>query len=162
MPMGLKALHGSIAIIINYMFDVQRYFNVLSVAYLVFELGLNFTIGFGKKAGRKNNLNYGQNFVKNILFIGTLMTCNHIGGFLGGISQLNWFSEGSTLFICIREVLKFHKMDGIIFTVNELLLMLTFSFFRIFFVNYMIFWKIQDFALYRYHTFWATYPSEHY
>ena len=45
---------------------------------------------------------------------------------------------------------------------NNAVVVFTFFLFRLCFYQYAIFWKIQDFAMYRYKMFWQTYSSNEY
>ena len=73
---------------------------------------------------------------------------------------MTWFTEGSTPFINFNSLMKFHDQKGFLRTLNGFYMVFSFFVFRMMFYNYIIFWKMQDFCLYRYYTFWHQYPKE--
>lgn len=92
--------------------------------------------------------------------IGGALIGTYIGGFLGSISQLTWVTELSTPFVNLRALMSIHKTTGnLVYVVNGLLMTVVFYVVRVFFYNYMIFWKIHDFCFYRHLHFWSTYPE---
>ena len=92
--------------------------------------------------------------------IGGLVQGNYLGGFFGSISQLTWITEGSTPFVNLRWLLVQHKLgDSTLYLLNGAMMAWSFFWFRIFFYNYIIFWKMQDYVMYRYESFWQTIPE---
>ena len=84
----------------------------------------------------------------------------YIGGFMGSICQLTWITEGSTPFVNLRQILAWHNMqDTTLYLMNGFMMTWSFFWFRVFFYNYMIFWKLQDYVMYRYESFWQTIPE---
>ena len=77
-------------------------------------------------------------------FVGT-----YLGGPIGSISQLTWFTEASTPFVNLRWILSKHDIGGAVYAFNGLMMNLTFFSMRICFYHYMIFTKIAEFILYR-------------
>ena len=66
-----------------------------------------------------------------------------IQGVFGSLSQLTWFTEGSTFFVNLRWLLATHHLtDNIVYIVNGLMMTLSFFFYRIVLYTYMIFWVI--------------------
>lgn len=90
----------------------------------------------------------------------SILIGNYVGGFFGSISQLTNFAEGANYCLAAHHVMIYHQQNGLMRTLNGLSSLLNFFVFRMLFFNYMIFWKMQDFCLYRYYTFWHQYPSD--
>ena len=87
----------------------------------------------------------------------------YVGGFLGSTSQLTWITEFSTPFVNLRWLLAFHELDsGIVYKLNGILMTAVFFVFRMIFYYYMIFIKVVEMVMYRFRSFWATYPEEKY
>ena len=92
--------------------------------------------------------------------LGSLMSLK-MGGFFGSICHLSYITEISTVFLNIRAMMADHKLtDNVLYYLNGLVLTWAFFVFRVCFYYYMIFWKILDYAFYRYHAFWMQYPPE--
>lgn len=83
----------------------------------------------------------------------------YLGGYFGSVTQLSLLTEIATFNSAARELLIVHKLDDtLINTLNSLSQTLTFMFFRIFFYYYMVFFKLVDYAGYRYNSFWNLIP----
>lgn len=80
----------------------------------------------------------------------------YLGGLIGSISHLTWFTEGSTLFVDLRYLMFFHKMEGTaIYIANGVFMLVSFFIFRIWYYHTVIFHYLVHFALYRGDSFWA-------
>ena len=85
----------------------------------------------------------------------------YLGGFFGSISQLTWFTEGSTLFVNFCKLLIAHHMkETLFFTLSKLLTLIVYFICNVFLYQYMIFWKMQDMCLYRFDSFWILYDEK--
>ena len=72
-------------------------------------------------------------------------------GFFGSLTQLSFFTEGSTLFVNARAIMATHKLTSTVpYFINGVLMVIAFFFMRVIFYHYMIFWKMQDLCMYRY------------
>lgn len=78
-----------------------------------------------------------------------------LGGFFGSASQVSFIVEVSTPFVSIRQMMAYHKKeDSLLYKLNGIIMTLSFFIFRVCFYYYMVFWKCQDFLMYRYVSFW--------
>ena len=83
-----------------------------------------------------------------------------LGGFFGTCSQVSFIVEASTPFVSLRAILAGLKLESsILYIVNGIMMTFAFFIFRVCFYYYMVFWKCQDFMLYRFSHFWQTYPE---
>lgn len=72
----------------------------------------------------------------------------YVGGFFGSMSQLTWFSEGSTPFVNFRQTLAWHKQgDSKLYFYNGLMMMFSFLVFRMVYYSYMVFCGIVPFVM---------------
>lgn len=95
--------------------------------------------------------------------VSLFLTClgSYLGGFFGSISQLTWFTEISTIFVNFGKILHKHDMsDTPIYNYNGAAQIFVFFVCKVFFYNYMVFWKMQDMCMYRFESFWVLYPTE--
>jgi hypothetical protein len=84
----------------------------------------------------------------------------YLGGFFGSISQLTWFTEGSTPFVNFCKLLVAqHKKETLFYTLSNLLTLMVYFVCNVFLYQYMMFWKMQDMCLYRFQSFWILYES---
>lgn len=71
-----------------------------------------------------------------------------INGVFGSLSQLTWFTEGSTFFVNMRWLMATHKVtDSPLYVLNGLMMAVSFFCFRIVLYTYMIFWVIYPFVM---------------
>lgn len=64
----------------------------------------------------------------------------YIGGFFGSMSQLTWFTEGSTFFVNMRQILAWHEQTKTsLYLYNGLAMLVSFFFFRVIYYSYMVF-----------------------
>lgn len=71
-----------------------------------------------------------------------------INGVFGSLSQLTWFTEGSTFFVNMRWLMATHKVtDSPLYVLNGLMMAVSFFCFRIVLYIYMIFWVIYPFVM---------------
>ena len=83
-----------------------------------------------------------------------------LGGFFGSCSQVTFIVEASTPFVSLRALIAYHKReDSLLYVINGIVMTFVFFVFRVCFYYYMVFWKAQDFMLYRFVSFWQTYPK---
>ena len=90
-------------------------------------------------------------------FIGLFGICVGLfmDGFFGSISQLTWFTEGSTFFVDLRHLLLFLKLENsLLYLVNGFFMCVTFFIFRVLYYDYVIFTVIKEWSLYRSEAFW--------
>jgi len=79
----------------------------------------------------------------------------YLGGLIGSISQLTWLTEGSTLFVNIRHMMVYHKMEeSNIYIANGVFMAVAFGVFRIAYYHFMIFGILVHYVLYRAGSFW--------
>uniref|UniRef100_A0A7S3IL81 TLC domain-containing protein n=1 Tax=Strombidium inclinatum TaxID=197538 RepID=A0A7S3IL81_9SPIT len=138
------------------MFPIQKYLNCFSIGYFLQDTFI-CTVVSG------NSSLMIQTYFHHIVGGSGSVMAVVIGGFFGSMCQLSYITEISTFFLNVRALMAEHKLDNQpLYYANGLVLTGAFFVFRVFFYHYMIFWKIQDYAFYRYQSFWTLYPPEHY
>jgi hypothetical protein len=96
-----------------------------------------------------------QIYAHHVFVIGGNALALWLGGFFGSCSQVSFIVEASTPFVSLRAILAYHKQDSTLFYgLNGMMMTFMFFIFRVCFYYYMIFWKCQDFLLYRFVSFW--------
>lgn len=120
---------------------------------------LNDTI-FCFYASQKSKLSNEMHFHHVLSLYGVFVSI-YIGGFIGSISQLTWITEGSTLFVNIRHMMVFHKLEETkLYLVNGVCIALSFAIFRIYYYHFMIFDIIVHYVLYRAGSFWKVFYTD--
>ena len=104
-----------------------------------------------------------QTLAHHLFGVGGAVLGIYVGGFFGSISQLTWITELSTPFVNIRWLLAFHHLESTIaYMINGFLMTVAFLVFRMIYYYYMIFIKVVEMTMYRFRSFWATYPEDKY
>jgi len=79
-----------------------------------------------------------------------------VGGFIGSISQLSFLTELSTSFVNIRALI---PKNSILYILNGFCMVVSFTVFRIFWYNFVIFDQFQMYIMYRGFHFWQLYDK---
>lgn len=84
----------------------------------------------------------------------------YVGGFFGSVQQISFIIEASTPFKSLQSIISAHNnRSSLLYHLNGMILLVTFLIFRAFFFYYMILWKFEDMLMYRWVSFWQTYPK---
>ena len=85
----------------------------------------------------------------------------YIEGFFGSMSQLTWFTEGSTLFVNMRQIFAWHEITkSKLYLYNGLMMLFAFFVFRMTFYSYMVFFGIIPFDFIDSKKNWEKYPEK--
>lgn len=119
-----------------------------------------FLIVFEFIRATKNDALQMQIYAHHVFVIFGNLLALWLGGFFGSCSQISFIVEASTPFVSLRAIIAYHKReDCLLYKVNGILMTIMFFIFRVCFYYYMVFWKSQDFLMYRFVSFWQTYPQ---
>ena len=89
------------------------------------------------------------------------MLTTYAGGLIGSVCQLSAFTEISTLFVNMRTILAYHKLQkSTLYVANGVMMTWMFFWARVVFYSYMIFGVLLDYCVYRSHSFWSTYDDQ--
>ena len=79
----------------------------------------------------------------------------YLGGFIGAVSHMTWIVEISTIFVNVRYILLYMKLDqGVLYKLNGVLIAVSFFVFRVCFFHWVIFELFMKHFFFNGNMFW--------
>ena len=131
------------------MYDLQKFLNISSLGYFAFDFILVIYT-----ATKFDGLTQ-QTIMHHLAGAGGIISGNYFGGMIGSISQLTWITEGSTPFVNLHQIMRYHNQEGPIKTFNGFIMLFSFFVFRMVFYCYIVFGQLPY-----YNDYFFKYPKE--